>query len=646
MTQRRYTSSHCLGGFIVVLGVAFLWAVSAAAVVNPTDKCAASKIKAAGKYSMCLLKEESKALKKGIAPDFSKCDFKLTTKWAKAEEKGGSACPTLGDEIPLAEQVGSDAARIVAGLLGEASIGNGVIDTEYEVLSIKNGPTEAKTISVEAVDGLGDPVSFTAAAEDGSEDCVTVSAAPDSITVEGVGHYCEETITLTSATDITKTLAVNVYDSMVMDVGDGLLIKYVNKYSWKWSDRGTGGTENVTFLHPHPDVTADGWYPLGSLLKNNYCDDSGVNCYYYPGEGPIELKRKPMIVVKAVDPTALDPPLCDAEGCYTMIWSDAGSGGDYDGSVWKAKCNPGYVAIGVVVNMGYSEPSPEAVRCVREDYTIEAQIVNRFYRDVDTGADWFLSAWEIGDPLVPSLAGSKAPLNVGTVMGCGGPGAGWEVDACDDELARLLLTQIPVAERNQPELAKVRLNENGDIVAGDLRYASSVRVPFTLIPNLACGLDADVCKFNVESSPFYRLKRQDSYTEAQSSNQLNNALNSEMHVTYSTGFESTHTTEFSQQVGLEITAGGDAKFLGSGGSWEVKLSTQLGWSTSDSNSYSYGTDLTWDFTVPPFTYAVAAQVQTNFLAFSEHELGPVVYSGGLTGKRTGLTWLQYPPAFP
>ncbi len=44
--------------------------------LDPDVKCNAAKVKETAKYSACLLKAESKAIKKGEVPDFSKCDSK------------------------------------------------------------------------------------------------------------------------------------------------------------------------------------------------------------------------------------------------------------------------------------------------------------------------------------------------------------------------------------------------------------------------------------------------------------------------------------------------------------------------------------------------------------------------------------------
>ena len=63
--------------------------------VTPEDNCEAAKNQEAGKYAFCRAKAEAKAIKKGVAPDYSKCDTKLLDKWAKAEAKAiakGTAC--------------------------------------------------------------------------------------------------------------------------------------------------------------------------------------------------------------------------------------------------------------------------------------------------------------------------------------------------------------------------------------------------------------------------------------------------------------------------------------------------------------------------------------------------------------------------
>jgi dienelactone hydrolase len=60
-------------------------------------RCAAAKLKATGKKCSCMLNAQSRAARSGRAPDFAKCDAKLAAAFAKAEEKAGGICPTVGD---------------------------------------------------------------------------------------------------------------------------------------------------------------------------------------------------------------------------------------------------------------------------------------------------------------------------------------------------------------------------------------------------------------------------------------------------------------------------------------------------------------------------------------------------------------------
>jgi len=642
----------------MVLGIALFWAAGAEAM-DPTDKCAADKIKTAGKYSSCLLNEESKAIKRGLDPDFAKCNSKLIGKWAKIEERGLLACPTLGDQVPLAEQVGSDVSRIIAGLWGQSSLGSGVIDTEYDILSIEAG--ESRPISVEAVDSWRDPVSFTAAADDGS--CVTISeTSANSMTVEAVGQFCTETITLTSMPTtepgVTKTLQVKVYDPMVMDIGrDGrhLLIKYVDEFLCRWHDRGSGAAIELEFDHPYvePDSECDAdpnacWYPLGSMIIRYYA--WGQNDL--PTSTPVELidatapRKEVTVLVKELppDPGTTAPPALMPPTGWVRLWDTLDvAGEDYQASLWKALCPTDYFQIGVVAAPGSGSgapvPSDSDMRCVYKDYTIVAEI-----GDVVVDDAYALLVNRVGPPQIPSLAGDRAPLDIDGVVGCR-----YSIpESCQDE-ARLLLVPLEVAERRDSKLANVSLDQNGDIVGGDIRYASSIRIPFTLMPNLDCSSNFSLCRFNVESSPFYRLKREEAYAKIQNMDNLLSGEKAIQTITYNTGFSQTDTEAYSLSVGLKITTHGEASFgvdgLEAGGGWSVEVSTQFGWDWSTARNYSTATALTWQMTCPAFTYGVAAQVKTRFIAFSEADTGPIV-STPLEGGKNSVKWLQYPAVFP
>ncbi|MGH3639640.1 MAG: hypothetical protein ACRDUX_11515 [Mycobacterium sp.] len=61
----------------------------------------AAKLKQTGKYGLCRLKAEARAVTRGSAGGLpaalAKCDATLSTKWATVEGRAGGACPTGAD---------------------------------------------------------------------------------------------------------------------------------------------------------------------------------------------------------------------------------------------------------------------------------------------------------------------------------------------------------------------------------------------------------------------------------------------------------------------------------------------------------------------------------------------------------------------
>lgn len=105
------------GAATMVVAVACVTAVSA---LTESDKCATQKMKVAGKYVSCRMNEEAKAIKKGTAPDFSKCNTKFADKWDKIESKAAGACPTEGDLEDVANIAIADAG-LMAGTVSAAA---------------------------------------------------------------------------------------------------------------------------------------------------------------------------------------------------------------------------------------------------------------------------------------------------------------------------------------------------------------------------------------------------------------------------------------------------------------------------------------------------------------------------------------------
>ena len=101
-----------------VLSLAATLIASAAWGATAGEKCEAAKLKIAGKYGLCRLKVDAKAVKTGRPADYSKCDASLTKAWSAAETKGGGQCPTDGDQVGQQSELTRNAARTAWRLSG------------------------------------------------------------------------------------------------------------------------------------------------------------------------------------------------------------------------------------------------------------------------------------------------------------------------------------------------------------------------------------------------------------------------------------------------------------------------------------------------------------------------------------------------
>lgn len=111
-----------LGAWTAV-AAALVLAGTQARALSDADKCEAAKNKIAGKYAFCREKAEAKAIRKGGAPDYTKCDAKFSQKWADAEAQGGGMCPTTGDQAAMQSCITTATNQWAAALSGGPSCG-------------------------------------------------------------------------------------------------------------------------------------------------------------------------------------------------------------------------------------------------------------------------------------------------------------------------------------------------------------------------------------------------------------------------------------------------------------------------------------------------------------------------------------------
>lgn len=109
---------------MAALAVAVALAAPALAGAEDSQRCAAAKLQAAGRYARCRLLAESRNAR---ADDparrddrIARCTEKLESAFAKAEQRYGAACPTTGDASTVDHVTGSSLEDVSAYLIGDA----------------------------------------------------------------------------------------------------------------------------------------------------------------------------------------------------------------------------------------------------------------------------------------------------------------------------------------------------------------------------------------------------------------------------------------------------------------------------------------------------------------------------------------------
>ncbi|MGY2682662.1 Vps62-related protein [Pseudomonas tolaasii] len=158
-----------------------------------------------------------------------------------------------------------------------------------------------------------------------------------------------------------------------------LLISFTSEFLPLWNDKGSGAHQAVGLWRPTTASDALGsFFSLGDVAVDHY---RNIN------------QGKVVAVVSdtnKTDGTALRPPID-----YQLVWHDEGSGARNNASIWRPLPPEGYVAMGLVYGLDYDKPSRHAVRCVREDLVMMAQVGDLIWNDRGSGATNDLSVWSI-----------------------------------------------------------------------------------------------------------------------------------------------------------------------------------------------------------------------------------------------------------
>ncbi|KAB8245580.1 hypothetical protein BDV35DRAFT_381266 [Aspergillus flavus] len=79
--------------------------------------------------------------------------------------------------------------------------------------------------------------------------------------------------------------------------------------------------------------------------------------------------------------TSSSNPPVKAPTSYTQLWADKGSGAKLNGSFWRPIAASGYIAMGDVVQSGYTTPSTSKVWCLRSDLVADGQYADERFRN-------------------------------------------------------------------------------------------------------------------------------------------------------------------------------------------------------------------------------------------------------------------------
>ncbi len=477
-------------------------------------------------------------------------------------------------------------------------------------------PDGNENLDVDAIDEQGDEDTWRATSMD--ETIATVSTAGSQLTVEGVKKG-DTSIRIISGAGLEREIEVRVYDPHVLETDD-LYIKYVDQFTWRWDDSGSGGDYDGNFWHP---VVPDGWHALGSLGIRGYSDPN---------------QNHWMIVVKEKEGSeSLLPPVG-----YQMEYDDSGSGATHDGSFWTPLCPNGFVALGAVAQAGYGTPSLNDVTCVRDNLTVagQARDADMIWIDKNTGADDWVGIWRVTIRQREDLSDGRLYLDTGTFVSWGQSGGNCSAGACWSPPAsyshmRVLAVDAPMlfdtGNESIPRLTSYTMPSGSD----EPFESRAMLVPFSAVLS-GSQIQGKVHTF-VTESPLIRFEKVVRFHRLNWI-QCHGSTTCDLQYEVNKGIEETESETFSVNVGISVTAEAGVSFMGVGGNVSVTVNTEFGYETTESRSAF--TSESWSAIKPcPPEHACAIWTDNTTFLVKKHlatggfailEGGQLAYDGGLS----------------
>ena len=168
---------------------------------------------------------------------------------------------------------------------------------------------------------------------------------------------------------------IEVKSTVIIKGRLGLEVRRICQYQLSYTDKGSGGDQDVTFYTP---VLSSGYSMIGGYVQGNYWDPADCVITVKPDNNPQsnQLLRLP--------------------SDWQQVWTDKNSGARMSGSIWHpVSPDPSYVCLGSIAKQGYGKPNPVNYTCLHRCLIETIPSTNYVWSDKGTGASQSVSVYKL-----------------------------------------------------------------------------------------------------------------------------------------------------------------------------------------------------------------------------------------------------------
>jgi len=223
-----------------------------------------------------------------------------------------------------------------------------------------------------------------------------------------------------------------------------LIVGYCHRSrgDWIWNDKDSGSDVDAAAYRP---PKRSGYTPIGDLFQNKW----GVS----PFTGDLPIFKTDGDVVPPMD--------------FDFIWSDKGSGGKYDISVWRPRARPGYICPADAVTNG-QKPNARDYVCLPTKCLKQVTIKNKIWDDRGSGADKDFTAFQ-------------SPIHKGYFIGVAKHASSTSGYTLSEECGGVIPLSVEICTVQRARATKGKLTfdeESGEGSYSDRQYSETTKKHF------------------------------------------------------------------------------------------------------------------------------------------------------------------------